>query len=211
MYYVTAVIPAYNEEKTIGDVISTVKQVDLVDSIVVVSDGSEDRTADIAKLHDVEVIELEENMGKGGAIRKGVDNSKGDIILFLDADLIGLKTVHITKLLLPVINDECDMTIGVFSNGRFATDLAQKVAPYLSGQRAVKRHIIEGMDNIDITNYGVEVAITKYVNRYDIKTNEVILDNLTHVMKEEKLGVVKGLAARLKMYWDIAKMLSIGE
>jgi glycosyltransferase involved in cell wall biosynthesis len=207
--HITAIIPAYNEEKTIGNVLSVVKEVDLIDEIIVVSDGSEDRTAEIARTYNVQVIELKNNLGKGGAIRKGVDKCSSDIILFLDADLIGLKPKHVTALLLPVINGECEMSIGVFNNGRFATDLAQKVAPYLSGQRALKRTLIEQISNIDITRYGVEVAMTKYVSKNNIKTKEIILDNLTHIMKEEKMGVVKGFTARLKMYWEIAKSISM--
>lgn len=209
METITTIIPAYNEEKTIGNVLSVVKQIDIIDKIIVVSDGSEDNTAEIARKFGVEVIELKDNIGKGGAIKNGLDRSKGEIILFLDADLIGLKPKHVLDLLMPVINRECDMSIGIFTNGRFATDLAQKLTPYLSGQRAIRRYIIEEIPNIDVTRYGVEVALTKYVSKNNIKTKEVYLDNVTHVMKEEKLGVVKGITARLKMYRDIAKYISL--
>jgi len=208
MYSVTVIIPAYNEEKTIGEVIRVVKEVDLIDNIIVVSDGSKDRTAEIAKTYGVEVIELIDNVGKGGAIKEGVDQSQGEIFLFLDADLIGLKPYHVTNLIMPVITNKVDMTIGIFSNGRFTTDLAQKVAPYLSGQRALRKYIIEEISNLDVTRYGVEVAMTKYVSQNNIRTKEVVLENLTHIMKEEKLGMIKGFTARLKMYWDIAKILS---
>ncbi|QIB26156.1 glycosyltransferase family 2 protein [Caloranaerobacter azorensis] len=206
---ITTIIPAYNEEKTIGNVLSVVKEIDLIDRIIVVSDGSEDMTAQIARSFGVDVIELKDNVGKGGAIKSGVDRTNGEIILFLDADLIGLKPRHVLDLLMPVINEECDMSIGIFSNGRFATDLAQKLTPYLSGQRAIRRYIIEGISNIDVVRYGVEVALTRYVSKNNIKTKEVYLDNVTHVMKEEKLGVVKGFTARLKMYRDIAKYISL--
>lgn len=208
MCLVTVIIPAYNEEKTIGDVISAVKKVELVNKIIVVSDGSVDNTVDAAKNHKVEILEIVNNIGKGGALSKGVNATYSDILLFLDADLIGLKEKHINDLLSPVINGEADMTIGVFSNGRFSTDLAQKVAPYLSGQRAMRRYLFENIPDVDITRYGVEVALTKYVIKNDIKSIEVILENLTHVMKEEKLGIMKGFVSRLKMYWDIVKILT---
>ncbi|KPU28178.1 glycosyl transferase family 2 [Caloranaerobacter sp. TR13] len=209
MEIITTIIPAYNEEKTIGNVLSVVKEIDLIDRIIVVSDGSKDMTAQIARDFGVDVIELKDNVGKGGAIKNGIDRTNGEIILFLDADLVGLKPNHILDLLMPVISGECDMSIGIFNNGRFATDLAQKLTPYLSGQRAIKRYIIEGISNIDVTRYGIEVALTRYVSKNNIKTKEVYLDNVTHVMKEEKLGVVKGFTARLKMYRDIAKYISL--
>ena len=66
MYSITAIIAAYNEEKTIEKVLIEVKKVKTIDKIIVVSDGSRDRTAEIARQLDVEVIELSENVGKGG-------------------------------------------------------------------------------------------------------------------------------------------------
>ncbi|SDY84383.1 Glycosyl transferase family 2 [Proteiniborus ethanoligenes] len=211
MHSVTAIIPAFNEERTIGDVIKVLQRVNLIDKIIVVSDGSVDSTVDIAKKHEVEIVELRDNIGKGGALRKGVDASLSEIMLFVDADLIGLKEQHIVELLLPILKGEVDMTIGVFKSGRFTTDLAQRVAPYLSGQRAIKRYIIENIPNIDITRFGVEIALTKYVTNNNIKYKEVFLENLTHVMKEEKLGLIKGFASRLKMYWDIVKIMTTKE
>lgn len=208
MCSIAVIIPAYNEEKTIGDVLRVVKNVKLIDQIIVVSDGSIDNTVNIAKEYQVEILELANNIGKGGALSKGVGATRSDIILFLDADLIGLNEQHIIDLLDPVIDNEVDMTIGVFNNGRFTTDLAQKIAPYLSGQRAMKRYIFESIPNIAFTKYGVEVAMTQYAVNNKIKFKEVILNNLTHVMKEEKLGIVKGFVSRLRMYWDIIKILT---
>ncbi|AGB40671.1 glycosyl transferase [Halobacteroides halobius DSM 5150] len=204
---VTAVIPAYNEEETIGEVVSKVKAHKLVNNVIVISDGSEDNTAAIARDTGAEVIELESNLGKGAAIQTGIDIAKGDIILFLDADLLRLTLEHIDQLLLPVINQEAEMTVGVFTAGRFTTDLAQKITPFLSGQRAVKSKLLDDIASLEMTQFGVEIALTQYAKENNIKIKEVELQDLTHVMKEEKLGVFKGLRARLKMYWEIIKNL----
>ena len=204
---VTAIIPAYNEEQTIANVVKCVSNVEEIKRIIVVSDGSTDSTAERAKASGAEVIELSENVGKGGAIKAGVNECESGVILFLDADLIGLTEKHVKDLINPVIKDEADMTIGIFKNGRMVTDLAQKVTPYLSGQRAIKKTVIDKIPNIDITRYGVEVALTKYINRSSIRVREVSLPDMTHVTKEEKLGIFKGVQARLRMYWDIIKML----
>ena len=205
---VTAVIPAYNEEQTIADVVKCVKRIDKIQKVIVVSDGSTDSTAEIARECGADVIELDENVGKGGAIRAGINECGTEIILFLDADLIGLTEKHILDLIEPVIENKADMTIGIFKNGRMVTDLAQKVTPYLSGQRAIRKSIIDRIPNIDITRYGVEVALTKYVDKNNIRVQEVDLPDMTHVTKEEKLGIIRGVQARLKMYWDIVKILS---
>lgn len=207
MYFITAIIPAFNEEKTIGKVISTVKKVDLVDNIIVVSDGSKDDTVYIANKFNVEVIELKENLGKGCAIKRGVEESKGNILVFLDADLVGLTPEHITSLLTPLISDEYHMSIGVFNHGRIYTDFAQKITPFLSGQRAIKREIFDEVPNIDIMNYGVEMALTKFIKQNRFKVIEVPLKDLTHLMKEEKMGIIKGFKERLKMYLEILKFI----
>lgn len=205
---ITAIIPAYNEEQTIGGVLQCIKKVKEVTQIIVVSDGSTDKTAETAAAYDIELIDLKENVGKGGAMKAGMERCANDNVLFLDADLIGLTEKHVKELILPVINNEADMTIGIFKNGRIVTDLAQKVTPYLSGQRAVKKTLLDRIPNIDITRYGVEVALTKYGEKNAIRTREVYLEDMTHVTKEEKLGIFKGMQARFKMYWDIVKVLN---
>ncbi|MEA4846609.1 MAG: glycosyltransferase family 2 protein [Clostridiaceae bacterium] len=205
---VTAIIPAYNEEQTIAGVVNCVRNIDKIQKVIVVSDGSTDRTAEIARECGVDIIELSENVGKGGAIKAGINECGTEIILFLDADLIGLTEKHVLDLIEPVIDNKADMTVGIFKNGRMVTDLAQKVTPYLSGQRAIKKSIIDKIPNIDITRYGVEVALTKYVEKFSVRVKEVDLPDMTHVTKEEKLGLIKGVHARLKMYWDIVKILS---
>lgn len=202
---VSAVIPAYNEEQTLGNVIDVVKQVPLVDEIVVISDGSVDRTAEIARERGVICIELEQNIGKGGAMKAGIDQADADVFVFLDADLIGLTPQHVTSLLEPVLSGEADMTIGVFDKGRVATDLAQFVAPYLSGQRAVRREILMAISGLDTARFGVEVALTRYIRSHEVVVRYVTLENLTHRMKEEKLGILRGFIARIKMYWEIVK------
>lgn len=204
---VTAIIPAYNEERTIAGVVRCVKRVEQIQKVIVVSDGSTDRTAEIARECGADVIELVENVGKGGAIKAGVSECGTEIILFLDADLIGLTEQHVFDLIQPVLENQAEMTVGIFRNGRVVTDLAQKVTPYLSGQRAILKSIIEKLPNMDIARYGVEVALTRYLKKHSARVIEVDLPDMTHVTKEEKLGLVKGVQARLKMYWDIVKIL----
>ena len=158
---VTAIIPAYNEEKHIGQVLAAVKRVSEIDDIVVVSDGSTDRTVEVAcGFHGVRVIQLPQNMGKGYAMKVGLDNTPASIVLFLDADLVGLEPHHIRALLLPVYHGAADMALGVFCSGRGMTDLAQRLTPFLTGQRAVKRWVLDMLgDDVWNTGYGVEMAL----------------------------------------------------
>lgn len=206
---IATIIPAYNEEARIGNVIDAVKTVELIDEIIVVDDGSEDLTYSISVEKGIRTIRLPVNKGKGAAIMEGVKHSQADVFLLLDADLIGLTQHHILNLLQPVIQGHYSMSYGIFSNGRAATDLAQKVAPFLTGQRVIRKEVLLSIDYLEITRFGIEVAITRYFKKNNIPTIGVPMSNLTHVMKEEKLGLIKGLGARLKMYWEIVKTIKI--
>ncbi len=203
----TAIIAAYNEEKTIGPIIDVLNEVPLIANVIVVSDGSKDKTVDVARDRNVEVIELVNNVGKGGALYRGLENIRSDVVLLIDADLVGLRTQHVLRLVEPVVGGEADVTIGVFEEGRFATDFAQKIAPLLSGQRAIRTEVLKHISEMEIARFGVEVAINRYIKKEGIKVKVIKLPGLTHVMKEEKLGIVKGLKERVKMYWEILKNL----
>jgi hypothetical protein len=91
-----------------------------------------------------------------------------------------------------------------------ATDLAQAVAPFLSGQRAVRREILDEIGDMDITRFGIEVALTRHVRAKNYRVENVVLSGLTHRMKEEKLGFARGLMARLRMYWEIVRNVQRG-
>lgn len=200
---IATIIPAYDEEKTIGNVLGPLSAMDIIDEIIVISDGSHDNTARIARNYNARVIELEKNKGKANAVLTGVKNTDADIILMLDADLIGLKDRHVMSLLQPVIDKEVDMTIGIFKSGRGATDLAQKIAPFLSGQRVISKSVFDKLKYYKVKDYGIEMALTLMAEKEKIKVKEIYLPDLTHVMKEEKRGVLLGFLSRIKMYWDI--------
>ena len=93
---ITAIIPAYNEERTLGRVLSVVTQVEQIHQIIVVDDGSTDDTAAVAQTwqaQDNRVIlqQMRCNGGKGGAMFAGARMAQNDLLLFLDADLLGLR------------------------------------------------------------------------------------------------------------------------
>lgn len=204
---VVALIPAYNEERTLGQVLEVVRSVPAVNEVIVISDGSTDGTARVARAHGARCVELRENVGKGGALKAGMDRAAdADVYLFLDADLVGLRRAHVEALLEPVLRGEAEVTVGVFDRGRVATDLAQMVAPFLSGQRAVRRRVLEDVPGLEASRFGVEVALTRHIRRQRIPVRLVPLENLTHRMKEEKLGLLRGFVARMKMYWEIVKV-----
>lgn len=199
---VSAIIPAYNEEATIAKVINTLKFVPGISEIIVVDDGSEDRTGKIAHNNGAKVIELDHNRGKGAAMTAGAHRAKENILLFLDADLEGLTANHVKSLIGPLIKGNADMTVGIFSRGRCLTDLAQVVAPSLSGQRAIRKELFLAID-AEKSRFEVEVLLNNEARSRRWKVMKIPLTNITHVMKEEKRGIYRGMIARMGMYKDI--------
>jgi len=208
MMGISVVVPAYNEAGRISAVLQAVVASSLVDDIIVVDDGSDDGTADEAKHFSVRVVELPANGGKAAALDCGVSEARNDTFLFLDADLVGLTTEHVDKLIQAYTDPEIDMAVGVFANGRKNTDLAQKINPYASGQRMLtRRHWERAKENVDEMDYGIEIALSRLAVKEGWVKEYVKLEGVTHVLKEEKRGFKQGMIDRLKMYGDMIKWL----
>ena len=205
---VAAIIPAYNESLRISAVLAALLQAQSVDDIFVVDDGSSDGTAEAAQDHGrVNVIHLDANVGKGGAMWAGAQDARADVILFLDGDLIGLTASHVDALVTPVRAGDTDMAVGVFRGGRGITDLSQLLLPYISGQRAIRRSLFLSVPRVATARFAVETKLTKFAKVHRLRVSYVPLCGVTHVMKEEKLGLVRGVVSRACMYRDIALTL----
>lgn len=110
---VIAIIPAFNEEKTIGNVIDEIRKKSNVD-IIVVCDGSKDYTAEVARRKGVKVIELKKNHGVGYAMRTGYQYAKKnnyDIAVQVDADEQH-DINYLEKLIVSICEGNYDMVIG---------------------------------------------------------------------------------------------------
>lgn len=202
---IAVVIPAYNEEERLPAVLEAVNACSLVRQVIVVDDGSEDETFKVAKNFGVKVIRLDRNIGKAGAVWVGLQHVKQPIVVLLDADLRGLNPSHIEDLAYPVAHDGVDMTLGVFRGGRIWTDLSHLLAPWVTGQRALPLKRVRELPDFSGLGYGLEAALNKFAKEHRWKVKTVVLYGVSHVMKEEKLGLMKAIRARAAMYLEVGK------
>jgi glycosyltransferase involved in cell wall biosynthesis len=107
---VSFLIPAFNEEATIGEVLERIDQLGLDKQVVVIDDGSHDRTAEIAEQHGATVIR-QANAGKGAAIRAAIGQIDGDIAVIQDADM-EYDPVEVPELIEPIVRGVADVVYG---------------------------------------------------------------------------------------------------
>ncbi|MBV9492900.1 MAG: glycosyltransferase family 2 protein [Acidobacteria bacterium] len=204
----SAVIAALNEERTLGHVLSVLTRHPLIDEVIVVSDGSTDRTVEIARSYDVKVIALRENRGKGFAMRVGVENASNDVLFFVDGDMI-LSPDHVTALVTPVLRKECEMNIGVRHRGPLLDFLHLKMqfGPVLSGIRVMTRDVWDVVPLQYQERFKIEAALNCFCSRAGLRQLHTVIHNLGHLTKETKRGVAPGLKARWEMTSEVFLLL----
>jgi len=213
---ITAVIPAYNEEERILETLRAVKSLD-IDDIVVVNDGSRDKTADKARAEGVTLVDLSVNQGKGGALNAALPYINADIVVFLDADL-GASAAEAQKLIEALKADLCDLAIAAFPPARRKGGFGlvkgtaawainrvgrmEATAP-LSGQRAMNRRTLALLTPFD-EDYGVELGMTIRALARGLRVMEVP----TTMSHKETGRDLKGFLHRGKQFLDVIRVLN---
>ena len=112
---ISVVIPVFNEELTIGNVIerlaAVMQKIGFKYEIIAVDDCSTDKSLEISKNQNVQVFSLKKHMGKGYALRAGFAKAKGDIITTIDSDG-SHRPEELPRLLAPILRNKADLVIG---------------------------------------------------------------------------------------------------
>lgn len=210
---VSAVIPAFNEEKHIGGVLATLEQLPIISQIIVVDDGSTDGTAEVVEQQArrdrrIQLLRLPNNGGKGSAMRHGADAARNDLILFLDADLIDVRPEQVSALIEPVRRRRCTMTLGVFRDGRRPTDWSHRLFAFLSGQRCLRwSHYCQTPD-MDTSRWGAEMALNLHAWRHHYPVRRIPWSGATHAMRTEKHEGLAWYWSHVVMWLDIGRYVA---
>ena len=223
---VSVVIPAFNEEATVAQVVSVARSLDYVDEVIVVDDGSTDRTVEGAENAGATVISHIMNEGKGSAIKTGFKNSHGDIVAFIDADISNFTSEKIDKIIRPILEDKTDITKTKFAreSGRVTELTAKPLLGFffpelnyeqpLSGQFAGKRSALSKIRFEK--DYGVDVGIVLDADVHGIKILEVDIGDISHDMSPladlNKMAneVVRTIIDRAVEYGRVTMMDKLG-
>jgi len=207
---ITAIVAAFNEEKTIADVLRALTGSPLIDEVIVVSDGSTDETVRISRSFDgVKTIAVRENRGKGYAMRVGVDYASNNILFFADGDMLNITDSMIESLVMPVLRNESDMNIGVRHRGPVLDFLHLKMqcGPVLSGIRVMRREVFDNVPSQYQAHFKIEAALNCFCSRAGFRQQHTIIYDLGHVIKESKRGLADGLRSRWRMSREVFLLL----
>lgn len=199
---VSCIIPAWNEAERLPLVLLAVVGHPAVDEVIVVDDGSQDGSADVAQAMGASVLRQRRNGGKSAAVAAGVAQAQGDLILLLDADLVGLTAMQVMELLAPVRSGRADVAISLRQNApwvwrRIGLD-------YISGERVMRREMLLPWLNrmAGLKGFGLEV----FLNRLWIADRaRVAVVGLAAISpsKAAKQGLLRGIAGDVGMMRDI--------
>lgn len=193
---ISVIIPAFNEENNIAEVIEKVKKCNNVEEIIVVNNLSTDRTAEVASNVGAKVIECN-TQGKGYAMEEGIKVAKNEILVFLDADIPSYSEDIVCKLANPILERNVDFVKSTFDReGGRVTELVAKpllgilfpelpkFSQPLSGMIAGKKEIFE---NIELEkDYGVDIGILLDVLNMNYKVEEQMIGSLENKSKDWK-------------------------
>lgn len=205
----SAVIPAFNKENNLARVLKIVTQSPTINQVIVVNDGSTDNTRAVAKKFGKKIVLISypKNKGKGYALKQGLERTRSELVLFLDADLIGLTPKHLRLLKTAALKYPDSQVIGIVENCVKIT--GPKVAMLIGGIRILKKSLLTKsfVRQWPKYNYAVDLMITDYFKARGYPVFFLQLPGMNHFFKTTKWGWREGIEKEIKMYYRLAKVV----
>lgn len=212
MEKVSCVMCAYNEEGRIGNVLQAIGGHPLLDEVIVIDDGSKDKTRELVQAYkNIRLITYEINKGKSYALATGIAAAKNDILMLIDADLIGLTPEDITRLVEPVLSNATDISMTLRKNSLFIYRWIG--LDFISGERVLKKNLLDDrLEEIkQLPGYGVEVYMNRLIIERKLRVKIVRWPDVSVTLKMAKVGFWKGLGGEAGMIRQILKVITLRE
>jgi glycosyltransferase involved in cell wall biosynthesis len=202
---VSCIIPFYNEGERLFQVLDEVMKIRNVEEIICVDDASEqDQSKEIqCRFPFIKIFRLPENLGKAGAVRKGIQQAAGEYILLIDADLQNLQHQEIEKAITALHrNRAIDMLILRRVNANFYVRLNRSDTLF-TGERILRKSDLEKVyEAEEVRGWQLESAINNYMLEYN-KTVYWMPQSATNTQKTSKWGFFRGIRNNLKTHADM--------
>lgn len=209
---VDVIVPCYNEGPRVGRILKILQDSPYINKIIFVDDGSTDNSSEVAKsFSKIKMIKLKKNLGKGGAVRKGLKYVDTDAVFLCDADLRGLKDHHIRKLMMAYSKHPNSLVIAHRrvnkSNLRYFG--RYKITPRLDGERILSKKDLEKVVASEFADgYGLEAWMNYYFRKNRKKTRIIPLYGLMDGPLKRKRVKDRAMEAKeiLATYSDIYRL-----
>jgi glycosyltransferase involved in cell wall biosynthesis len=190
-WLLSVVIPVYNEERTLEQLVDRVRAVPIRKELILVDDASKDGSRAILErlqtesdpLNTVRVHCHEKNQGKGAAVRTGFGLAQGDVIVIQDADL-EYDPSEYPRLLRPIVEGKADVVFG----SRFLGDQAHRVLYY--------RHYLANKVLTMLSNLCTNLNLTDMETCYKVFSKQALADILP-TLKQNRFGIEPELTAKV--------------
>jgi glycosyltransferase involved in cell wall biosynthesis len=200
---ISCIICAYNEADRIENILHAVVDHPLLSEIIVVNDGSTDSTSSLLSTYaTVRTISYSPNRGKTYALGRGIQETTGELVMLLDADLSGVSSEDISRLAAPVLSGIADVSISLRRNSLGIYRFIK--LDFVSGERVIPRSLANTLmeSSAKLPRWSGEAFMNKLIIQHKLRIAVVAWPTVFNIRKYVKAGRKAGLREEARMIRD---------